>query len=198
MYRRTIFFAITGIILAGCSELPGPNPPADPVSVTYLDQGWGAEMRDLFYYTPQGSQLIPYRWFLALEHPSGAGLLRDDGHFERLRFVTDRTSRTDLNPDGLPVGFAREPNPGGEDWLGLTCSACHTSQIEYEGATIRIDGGPALADMTGMIEGRPVREQGRRTCRVDGVRRWSPSWVIFNEQWIWCVLPPTNGNESSP
>ncbi|MCI0535918.1 MAG: hypothetical protein L0Z50_11900, partial [Verrucomicrobiales bacterium] len=37
----------------------------------YLEQGWTAEERQRFYYTTQGSQLIPYDWFLALEAVAG-------------------------------------------------------------------------------------------------------------------------------
>jgi len=73
------------------------------------------------------------------------------------------------NPDGLPIGFTKDDNPDTVDsyllkkaflgadykrenypttnaWMGLTCAACHTAQIDYEGESIRIDGGPALVD----------------------------------------------------
>ena len=55
--------------------------------VIYLDQGWSADERIQFYYTSQGSQLIPYDWFLALEQPDGFELLRSDRNMERLRFI---------------------------------------------------------------------------------------------------------------
>jgi hypothetical protein len=55
------------------------------------------------------------------------------------------------NPDGLPVGFARTPagqNPvSDQDQLGFTCAACHTGHLEYEGVSLRIDGGPAVTDL---------------------------------------------------
>jgi mono/diheme cytochrome c family protein len=60
------------------------------------------------------------------------------------------------NDDGLPVGFARlqgakDPATGavdaGSDLIGLTCAACHTGHVEYKGVTLRIDGGPAMADL---------------------------------------------------
>ena len=35
--------------------------------------------------------------------------------------------------------------------MGFTCAACHTGQINYEGKAIRIDGGPAMADMVGFL-----------------------------------------------
>lgn len=30
--------------------------------------------------------------------------------------------------------------------MGMTCTACHTRQIEVAGIAYRIDGGPALVD----------------------------------------------------
>src|SRR5262249_1730182 len=35
--------------------------------VVYLDQGWSPSRSLDFYFTTQGSQIIPYPWFLALE-----------------------------------------------------------------------------------------------------------------------------------
>ena len=35
---------------------------------------------------------------------------------------------------------------GDTDWLGLTCAACHTNEVDFGGNTWRIDGAPALAD----------------------------------------------------
>jgi hypothetical protein len=56
------------------------------------------------------------------------------------------------NEDGLPVGFARmkdpdHPDDAGKQRIGLTCAACHTGHVEYKGATLRIDGGPAMVDL---------------------------------------------------
>jgi len=36
-------------------------------STLYLDQGWTIEQRQAFYETPQGSYLIPLKWYLSLE-----------------------------------------------------------------------------------------------------------------------------------
>jgi hypothetical protein len=38
-----------------------------------LDQGWSDEETDIFYHEPQGSELLPYDWFMALERPEGGG-----------------------------------------------------------------------------------------------------------------------------
>jgi hypothetical protein len=58
------------------------------------------------------------------------------------------------NSDGLPVGFARlsgaiNPVTGAAepDKIGLTCAACHTGSINYQGISIRFDGGPAMVEL---------------------------------------------------
>ncbi|MCG8457292.1 MAG: hypothetical protein MI919_13535, partial [Holophagales bacterium] len=142
--------------LLACEPTPPPpdardstvDPPATgtlAAEVIYLDQGWTAALREQFYFTPQGSQLIPYKWFLALEKASANEPFVDDAYFDSVRYLPAPAS--DLNADGLPVGFTFEPaQDGGEGWLGLTCAACHTAQIEYRDSIIRIDGGPAMAD----------------------------------------------------
>lgn len=59
------------------------------------------------------------------------------------------------NPYSLPVGFARDteyrwPTDAEEplDVVGFTCAACHTAQVNYNGKSVRIDGGPALTNLT--------------------------------------------------
>ena len=61
------------------------------------------------------------------------------------------------NRDGLPVGFARtkvpiDPRDGKPslDRIGLTCAACHTGHIEYKGASLRFDGGPAMLNLNAL------------------------------------------------
>lgn len=134
---------------------------------TYLDQGWSDDERDRFYYTTQGSQLIPYHWFLALEQAASTELFRSDENIRRLGFLPAQTIN-DRNPDRLPIGFVKDDNPETviysikesflgrgfrpsdyprtNAWLGLTCAACHTSELRAGDATIRIDGGSTLAD----------------------------------------------------
>jgi len=34
-----------------------------------------------------------------------------------------------------------------DDRIGLTCAACHTGQIHYQGIDVRFDGGPAMTDL---------------------------------------------------
>jgi hypothetical protein len=130
------------LILLGFSAGATAQALGANVSPTYLDQGWTEAQRQQFYTTSQGSQLLPLAWFLALERPGTEELFIVD-QLSRFGFLLNPQSAT--NPNGLPVGFAEDPNDGG--WAGLTCSACHTGQVEYHGSILRIDGGPSSADV---------------------------------------------------
>ncbi|WAK02931.1 di-heme-cytochrome C peroxidase [Methylobacter sp. YRD-M1] len=118
----------------------------------YLNQNWNDEERHSFYFTPQGSYLLPYEWFLALEQPDNDELFINPKYIERLGYLADDEAYTLSNPDGLPIGFAKEPVDNGEHWVGMTCAACHTGEIRYRGQTIRIDGAPTLGDFTAFLK----------------------------------------------
>lgn len=51
------------------------------------------------------------------------------------------------------MGFAKEPTANGEAWLGYTCAACHTNNIQYKHHTVRVDGAPSLSDFTAFNNG---------------------------------------------
>lgn len=132
------------------------NMPAyKPVEVRYQDQNWTSQQRTCFYHTAQGTELLPYKWMLALEQPKptlfrAAPRFADPEYLARFGFLPDGPSP--YNPDGLPVGFAKDdvhdPETGVPlQVVGLTCSACHTGQLEYRGKGVRIDGGTASVDL---------------------------------------------------
>ncbi len=164
--------------------------PSAWAQTKFLDQGWDTEQREEFYYTAQGSQLIPSKWFLALEQADDQRQFRDDENIRKYGFLPAKPSK--LNPDGLPIGFVRDGvDPvaskaleleadlkavvakstrfevkraylgGGfdeklypqeqESWFGLTCAACHTHELEYQGVTLRIDGGASQADIESFL-----------------------------------------------
>ena len=130
--------------------------------VVHLNQGWTEQQRQKAYHTSQGTLIIPYSWFLALEEkptftgsilPGGNNLFFTNENINRYRIIPD--PRPDYNPDRLPVGVTRAvlPGPladqighGHTEWLSYTCAFCHTSQINYKGLGIRIDGGPGNLD----------------------------------------------------
>lgn len=159
-------------VAAGCARNePGPDGTPSAGPVVRLNQGWSAQEAEEFYYTAQGSQLIPYAWFLALEVKDRETLFRDNGHMAQLGYITASPGEG-RNPDGLPIGFVQDSGTeplltsankigsrttqlstgpaggtgGSTKWLGITCAACHTAELRYGTKTFRIDGGPAMAD----------------------------------------------------
>ncbi|MBS0425527.1 MAG: ribonuclease E [Proteobacteria bacterium] len=116
--------------------------------IKYLDQGWKPEDSLWFYNTTQGSNLMPYDFFLALEKPGESQLFRSDENMNFYRYLPQKASSG--NPDALPVGWVKDVYKG-KEYAGLTCAACHTGQINYNGVGIRIDGGPATADMENIM-----------------------------------------------
>lgn len=105
-----------------------------------LEQNWSAHDRAWFYHVNQGSRLIDYRLFLALEALDGGGLFRNDDNLRGYGFIPAPVSQ--FNPDRLPIGFARD-----RQYLGLACAACHTSEFEYNGSRVRIEGGQGQIDL---------------------------------------------------
>ena len=121
------------------------QPAAD--GIYYLDQGWSDADRQEYYHLTQGTRILPYDWFLALEMAESEKPFISDESMARFRFIPNKN-----NPDGLPVGFAKtilDPSfkdPLSNEWVGFACSACHTGEMTYQGKNIRIDGGPAMIE----------------------------------------------------
>lgn len=139
-------------------------------AVTCLEQGWTEQERSWWYSTSQGSRLLPLSWALALErHDSSTGFFSEDSLSAYGYLPSPPGER---NPHGLPVGFAVDTDESSKadlmcerfpetcnafvmrkPWVGMTCAACHTNDIAFEGKTIRVEGAPTLAEFQGFLEG---------------------------------------------
>ena len=150
---KTRAAAVMALLLTAAFGCAGPPPVPPAAGVSYAEQNWTDADRGRFYRTPQGTRLMPAAWFLALEQPDfvpgEAPRFAAPDHLSRFGFLLDPPSATNLH--GLPVGFALDEEfaEGGqrETAVGLTCAACHTGQVEHRGRGLRIDGGPAMADL---------------------------------------------------
>lgn len=155
----TIATVLISIAMTACSKLPDYQP----VNQTHwLDQHWSPAMWNQFYHIAQGTEIMPYSWFLALEQPVIAfhrevPLVKEISNLGRYGFLPDAPN-PDNNPDGLPVGFVkdtafRNPYSGKQQtMLGFTCATCHTGQLNITTPAqlrvgLRIDGGPAMIDL---------------------------------------------------
>ena len=148
----------------------------------YLDQGWTANDSLWFYNTSQGSALMPYDMFLVLKEAGNSDKpFKSNETFDKYRYLPQK--ETFFNPDALPVGFTKTTYKG-KDYVGYTCAACHTGQINYAGKAIRIDGGPAMADMvefltelqkaledTGRNESKKASPRQRRASPDEPIRK---------------------------
>jgi hypothetical protein len=121
-----------------------PFTASAQVVMVYQGPDWTAESREAFYTQDQGSRIMPLAWMQALKLPDGAAFLGDG--LARYGYLPN-----DFGPaPDLPVGFTVAGDAGGPT-VGMTCSACHTRQIEVNGTEYRIDGGPAIVDFQSFL-----------------------------------------------
>ena len=122
-------------------------PDYVPVQQVHYQDQWTATDRQVYYFTPQGTQVkgLRYNWFTALELPFSQQRFAEPANLARFGFLVDpRQQATAQNPGNLPVGFARHKNAGSNDeFLDITCAACHTGELHFNGQALRIDGGAA-------------------------------------------------------
>ena len=87
--------AVVGATLLAACETSGVNAPGPgsasgrlaPAASTAEGQNWNENTRLAFWFTSQGSRIVPYRWFLALEQSGGTALFRDAANLDRLGYV---------------------------------------------------------------------------------------------------------------
>lgn len=133
-----------------------------------MGQGWSAEDRLNWYSATQGSRLMPKAWFDALEQVGTTDKFKTTANLAQFGFLTSDVETA----TGLPIGFAVDRQDDSafktsgihwyegqqsaadvaEPWIGLNCSACHTTQIVVDGETLTIDGGANLLDFQLFIE----------------------------------------------
>jgi cytochrome c553 len=139
--ESTLFIkGLLGVMLTLACCAPFARTAAQTAPKT-MDQGskWNKTTRDQFYSQDQGSQMIPLKWIKALKQPNGEPFMA--ANLDRYGYLPNPASK-----DRLPVGFTT--NIGNNTtYLGMTCAACHTRQIDVAGTSYRIDGGPAITDL---------------------------------------------------
>ncbi|MGP0059859.1 MAG: di-heme-cytochrome C peroxidase [Beijerinckiaceae bacterium] len=152
--------AVLGTLLA--AALAQSHVPLRAQTLVNLDQNWSETDQNNWYDATQGSRLIPLSWLKALEQPGGTKPFLADDHIAKFRYLPRTGGQL------LPVGFAidnsndesfsvtklrwKSGQSVSEDWVGFNCSACHTAEITFKGARMRVEGGPTLADFQGFME----------------------------------------------
>jgi hypothetical protein len=150
---------VAGAIVLAVTGCTSHQPSRD------TEQGWTRVEQLAWYHANQGSRLIPLAWAQALEEAGSTAKL-----FEPRRMAAFGYLPPDADDaSGLPIGFSvdrsddsnlvrsrlswKTGQPTNEPWLGMTCAACHTGQIEApDGKPLRIEGGQSLGDFQSFVE----------------------------------------------
>lgn len=157
LQRKFALYALSSVLAIVSSTVSAHDKNSPTFSkrfenrVVFLDQGWDDEKRAMFYQTTQGSRMLPYDWFVKLELANRRKKLSAPSNMREMGFLVDGPSKS--NPDGLPVGFAKDVDLLKGDSIGLTCAACHTGELERHGKKVRIDGGQSMGDIEQLQNG---------------------------------------------
>ncbi len=122
-----------------------PLPPCPEIKVP-LDE-WTPEQRERYYQTSQGSLVIPYAWFRALESRTSNEMFAAPEVQARYGLLPNNNPT--YNKDLMPVGIVKNIvadqyvhllGDDQKEWASISCAACHTGQLTYRGHAMRIDG----------------------------------------------------------
>lgn len=108
-------------------------------------QGWCENERQHYYRLPQGTEFfgLQYDWIASLEKPVGKKPLVTRKYMQRLGYIYDPATTNTNNPSDLPVGLTWHYDPETKaKMLDVSCAACHSAQMTYQGTALVIDGGP--------------------------------------------------------
>ena len=110
-----------------------------------LKQNWDDSTRHNFWYTDQGSRILPLDLFKDLECATECKYFWE--RLDRYGFIIDDFKlNTDVQlrafKERLPIGFSVSEDD--KNWVGVTCSACHTGLIVAGKQRFMIEGAPAM------------------------------------------------------
>jgi cytochrome c peroxidase len=133
---------------AGALSVAALLGTAAPVwAATELPQGWTSEDRVQWWNGPQGSLIMPYDWFLKIDRADASGMFAAPDNLAAYGFLHSVSGP--LNPDSLPIGLSRETPRGSTIFVGMTCAACHTAVLGYQGKSALIEGAGSMLDTLG-------------------------------------------------
>jgi hypothetical protein len=160
------------LAVAGCAP---PSPPAPTIDkpkapdAGFLN-GWrnGKDARELartWYLTPQGSHLLDFDVFMSIPSASDQALFSSRANLESYGFLyvdnyEEAGTRQEglLSSEGLPLGMVKDTRGEGHtplakhaqdltrDYVGMTCAACHTGDLKYNGERFLVHAGQSNID----------------------------------------------------
>ena len=144
--RIAAFSALTALMC-----LSAVNPAEAEKAIGYngkvevISQGWDEHDRATFYHAAQGSPILPYSYFFALEEAASGEIFSSRKNLSSFGLIYWKKSAN--NPDNLPVGLTDDLDISGtERFLGMNCAACHVTEIKVGNQKVLIDGGTSHFD----------------------------------------------------
>ena len=150
MRKQRLFLAS---LLTGCLA---PVSPSTSDEIVNVEQGWSPADKTAWYTTNQGLRILPLSWLRALEQPDFDKPFLAPAHMAGFRYLPGPGA------SDLPLGFTiddqddsqlsvtklrwKEGQSSKEPWVGITCSACHSNELTYNGKRLRVEGAPSLSD----------------------------------------------------
>jgi hypothetical protein len=156
------------LTVGGCSRSAAPTPPAPSVSTPSAPEagflnGWrkGQDARELartWYLTPQGSHLLDFDVFMSIPSASNNAVFAARANLETYGFLYSNNYASGAGQAELPIGIVKDTRGEGHtplsrhaqdltrDYVGMTCAACHTGDLRYNGERFLIHGGQSNLD----------------------------------------------------
>jgi hypothetical protein len=156
-----VVWCLLTLTIAACSHATPPTQtiltPSAP-EAGFLN-GWrkGQDARVLartWYQTPQGSHLLDFDVFMSIPGASEQALFSSRANLESYGFLYSDY----YGVEGLPIGMVKDTRGEGhtplakhatdltQDYVGLTCAACHTGDLRYNGERFLIHAGQGNLD----------------------------------------------------
>ncbi len=137
--------------------------------------------REAWYTTPQGSHMMLYEVFRALEVPESKKLFASKDNLSQYGFLypggkakngAEESVEPSLPVDGLPLGLVKDQSLlDNLNYLGFTCAACHTGEVAYGGKRYYIEAGQAKLDLfafnRALVEAVQANRSGKKLKRFN-------------------------------
>ena len=116
----------------------------DPSIAADYRNGLTPEQKEIFYHVSQGAEILPWILLTAIDVADPGSTKPFAENLERYGLLPD-PART----DGLPVGLTLSSNSFtfGTEFVGVTCAACHVSELRHNGKAVRVDGAPNMFNL---------------------------------------------------
>ena len=142
---------IAALIVLKAYSLLFPRLPEPPVYASYqlLQNDWSDERRERYYQISQGSLVIPYSWYMALESRTGTQMFASPEVQARYGLLPDNNMST--TRIGWPVGIVKDrrdhmsiPSAKGKRNGRVFLRRLPYGSTPVQGNALRIDGGQSF------------------------------------------------------